>query len=101
VASTPPSDPRNVADALSLQYKDGVFKEAALAVLVVACGNEPLRPMAPEIDPASTSAPEPEYVPPENPLAREVPESPAKEPPDKDTPEGQHHHHHEGAGGGK
>lgn len=84
-----------MADAVSLLYKDAVFKEVALAVMVVACGNEPLRPMAPEIDPASTSAPEPEYVPPENPLSREVPEPPAAE------KEPEHHHHHHGAGGGK
>jgi hypothetical protein len=69
-------------------------RAAILLALVAACGSEPLRPMAPELDPASTSAPETEYVPPPNPLEGDVPEGGAapQQPAEHHDHEGGHHH---------
>ena len=67
-------------------------RRAALLLLVAACGNEPLRPMAPELDPASTSAAEPAYTPPPNPLDGDIPEGGAG----PEAPAHHDHHEHEG-----
>jgi hypothetical protein len=61
-----------------------------LFVAVAACGTEPARPMAPELDPASTHAPVPAWTAAPNPLTRDVPGADESAAPDADP----HHHHH-------
>lgn len=57
-----------------------------------ACTSEPIRPMAPELDPASPRAPVPSYQPAPNPLVGEVRDAPGGA-----TPADPHAHHRQHA----
>jgi hypothetical protein len=60
-----------------------------ILLLLAGCSSEPARPMAPELDPASTDAPTPAWTAAPNPLTRDVPEAPSAA-----AAEEHHHHHH-------
>jgi len=68
-----------------------------LIVMLAACGDHAVRPMAPQLDPASRHGSEAPYAAPGNPLDGALPEGEAA---DESASEhhGHHHHHHEGGG---
>jgi hypothetical protein len=93
--------PQQTAYAKVLGLRDTAYTIGRVTwlLLLLLCGCEPppLRPMPPELDPASSAAPEPSYRPSDNPLLHEVGEAVPSSKSDEHEHH-HHHHHHDGVG---